>query len=47
MAKLPWYVKDNGAEFIGGQMFVNLKIRRIYIIWVKIQVFFKMIFGGK
>lgn len=44
MAKLPWYVKDNGAEFIGGQIFVNLKIRRIYIIWVMVQVFFALLF---
>ena len=42
MAKLPWYVKSNGVENIGGNLFVNIKIRRIYIIWVKIRVFFEM-----
>lgn len=45
MAKLPWHVKNNGVDNIDGHLFLNLKIRRIYIIWVKIQVFFEMIFG--
>jgi hypothetical protein len=44
MAKLPWYIKDNGPEFKDGQIFVSLKVRRIYILWVKIQVFFTMLF---
>lgn len=45
--KLPWYIKDNGSELIGGQIFVNLKVRRIYLIWVKIRVFFTVLFGKK
>lgn len=45
--KLPWYIKSNGVESIGGSLFLNLKVRRIYVLWVGVKTVFKLIFFTK
>ena len=40
---LPWYVKSSGIKAEEGHLILSLKLRKIYILWIKIVTFVKFI----